>query len=216
MTDMLTLDIKSLLPKLLRSDEDIAIMADIFSAKLTDIYNRSKLLSILSTLEQQSDEVLAEIAWQRHIEGYSMALSRTDRENIIRKALLLHIRKGTVWSLETALTSLGYESKMSEWFEYGGDPYTFKIDITAGDRGLTEQDYDDYINIVNAHKNVRSSFEIVFHSEVSTLFMTKALCIDMEEVRVNPLVSNTDVHESMNYGIAVNGDEIITVYPQEV
>ena len=67
----------------------------------------------------------------------------------------LSVIKGTPYAVKKALELVGLTGVVGEWFEYGGAPYWFRINID-GTQNFTPQQLDllDYYVIKN--KNTRS------------------------------------------------------------
>ncbi|CUX80804.1 Phage tail protein I (fragment) [Escherichia coli] len=90
-----------------------------------------------------------------HLPGASAALSRlafsVDRwdrnwpeetkRQVIRDAWLIHRHKGTISALRRAIEPLGYLIRVSEWWEFGGEPGTFTVEVGTLDSGVTEEMY---------------------------------------------------------------------------
>ncbi|EFI8105785.1 phage tail protein I, partial [Escherichia coli] len=60
---------------------------------------------------------------------------------VIRDAWLIHRHKGTISALRRAIEPLGYLIRVSEWWEFDGEPGTFKVDVGTLDSGVTEEMY---------------------------------------------------------------------------
>ncbi|MGE4268255.1 MAG: phage tail protein I [Deferribacterales bacterium] len=159
MTDFSALSLRALLPAPLRSDEEIAIVADIISADLQKINNTVKLINLKATLAQQTDAVLDELGYEKHIEGYSSTLSRAVRESLIHRAIQLHRYKGTPASMQSALDSLGYGITIAEWFDYDGEPYHFKIELDLYGQEISDAEYALIDTFIDQYKNVRSKLD---------------------------------------------------------
>lgn len=90
-------------------------------------------------------------------DGWALANGETDRRELIKQAIELHRHKGTGWAVKQAIAALGFAGEISEWFEYGGDPYRFRVSVIIPD-GLPAP--DNYLNslpgIVDEYKSVRS------------------------------------------------------------
>lgn len=159
MTDFSALSLRALLPAPLRNDEEIAIVADIISADIQKINDIVKLINLKATLSQQTDAVLDELGYEKHIEGYSAALSRSVRESLIHRAIQLHRYKGTPASMQSALDSLGYGMTIKEWFEYDGEPYHFKIELDLFGQEISDAEYALIDVFIEQYKNVRSKLD---------------------------------------------------------
>lgn len=90
--------------------------------------------------------------------------SATWPEEVKRAAIVgswaAHRRKGTPAAMDDAVTGLGPGWLWSEWFEYGGQPYRFRLTYAVGVSGLSFSTLVSARDRVNAVKNVRSIMEL--------------------------------------------------------
>ncbi len=77
------------------------------------------------------EHLLPYLAWAFSIEVWDSAWSEAFKRQVLVDAVQVHRAKGTVGSVRRALVSIGLQSEISEWFEYGGDPHTFRIDVVS-------------------------------------------------------------------------------------
>ncbi|MBR8701169.1 hypothetical protein IX317_002154 [Fusobacterium sp. DD29] len=116
-------------------------------------------LAILKNLESQSDFILDTLAEQFSIDNWDEKFPKERKIQLIKAAYWAHSKKGTRKAVETEVNKLGYNVKLCEWWECGGDPYTFRVISNTG--------YIDTawaLKIVSALeriKNVRSVLEVI-------------------------------------------------------
>lgn len=105
---------------------------------------------------------LTHLAEQLHIlgaEGWEFAISDEHRRTLLKDAIALHRHKGTKWSIVRALAIHGLAADIEEWFEYGGEPYYFRVIIDGTDLGAP--DLGVAIRTALEWKNARSHLEMV-------------------------------------------------------
>jgi phage tail P2-like protein len=144
--------IKELTPS---SIEELQYLVDTFDVSFENIQNQIINALILPRIDEITDENLLDlIAWQLHIEGYELATTIEQKQNMIKNAFILHKYKGTPYAIKQVFESLGITAELQEWFQYGGNPYMFKIllDTVISD----EETYIELIKLINEYKNVRS------------------------------------------------------------
>jgi len=144
--------IKELTPS---SIKDLQYLVDTFDTSFEEIQNQIINALILPRIDQITDENLLDLlAWQLHIEGYEIATTIEQKISMIKNAFLLHKYKGTPYAIKQVFASLGITAELQEWFQYGGNPYMFKIllDTVISD----EETYIKLANLINEYKNVRS------------------------------------------------------------
>lgn len=71
---------------------------------------------------------------------------------LIKNAFI--IKKGTVESIKVALKSFFAGASIEEWYQYGGEPYFFRVKVLLD--GVSFDSWDKLEAIVSTYKNVRS------------------------------------------------------------
>lgn len=145
---------------------------------------------LIYRLKEVPDEALHLLAWQFHVlgsEGWELAETSAERRALIRRALALHRRKGTPWSMREAIRSLGYadaeiveglpvalydgEQNHSGAETYGGGTRwaMFRVVLDLGeDKGITVSHVERLIRLIETWKNQRSQLtDIGFRAGVA-------------------------------------------------
>lgn len=103
-------------------------------------------------------ELLPWLAWAFSVDGWSSGWTEEQKREVIRNAVFIHRHKGTLGAVKRALSSLGYELTVIEWFDdpEPAAPYTFRVEVSVPDRGIDEAVYEEVAHIIRDTKNVRS------------------------------------------------------------
>lgn len=138
----------------------------------------SKLLVYLIDLVEP--QALPHLADQFHVmglEGWNAALTDESRRTLIKSAIELHRYKGTPYAVRLAIEQMGLSGRPVEWFDYGGNPFHFKISakIPVG-RAFTDADWQTLLDRIEDAKNVRSRLEGVTLSAETSGTSHRALC----------------------------------------
>ena len=80
------------------------------------------------------------------------------KRNIIKSNWHVHRLKGTKAAISEALSNIYQGSGVQEWFEYGGEPFYFRIIIEMS-RQVVDLPHDEIVRMVNAYKSLRSHLE---------------------------------------------------------
>lgn len=130
-------------------------------------------LYIYKNMELLNDKILDELAWQWNVEFYASDLPKTKKIEMIRKSYLHYFKKGTVGVLESSLQTLVGDIKISEFPEYGGTPYTFRL--ISGENIPDNSNLDEIKKMIGIFKNVRSTLDkIIFLKEDRVKLFTKS------------------------------------------
>jgi len=105
------------------------------------------------------EPILPFLAWALSVDGWDAQWPVETKRNVIASSVFIHRHKGTAGALKRALAALGLGVEISEWFEYGGDPYHFRADVKVYDRGITAKEIDSILSAIQMAKNARSYLE---------------------------------------------------------
>lgn len=93
-------------------------------------------------IENAKEEILPYLAKENHImgfEGWNLAQTKKEKQDLIKNALILHAKKGTKNAIQEALKRININSEILEFWKYGGRPGHYKINfLQIYERGLTE------------------------------------------------------------------------------
>lgn len=156
--------LSAILPESLLRDEKIAATAAALDKLLTDLTGDVKQVLHLPRLDELSGQILDLLAWQFHVDQYEpLWLTDEVKRNLIRESIATHRLKGTRFAVEAVNAAFNRKIKIQEWYEYGGEPFHFRL-TTAPFK--SNSDLQAWIRQVSAVKNVRSWLDIRFERQI--------------------------------------------------
>lgn len=202
------------LPPVLAGDERFQTLGKL-AARISDI-DRSPVLVYL--VDQVNASALPHLAEQLHLlgEGWQFARDDDERRKLLKRAVELHRYKGTPWAIQQVLETLALSGQISEWFQYGGQPYHFKINVDLSTRGIDEATFDALVALITEYKNVRSHLELLSLSLVNRRPVPSiaAATLGGEVATVYPYqLTALNQNSALQLGIAHWSVETVTVYP---
>lgn len=158
--DILSPSLVEILPPSILRDEKLKAAAQALDVELKKLSADSKLVLHLPRLNELPNEVLDLLAWAYHVDFYRPSnMDLETKRALIRESLHQHRVKGTKYAVEKLLNTITRGAKVSEWYEYGGKEYFFKVNL----QGLL--DYGDegkiFLEMINATKNIRSWLDAI-------------------------------------------------------
>ena len=147
-----------LLPLSLQSDPEVIAICEAIQPEFDAINSEIGKILFIPNLEAQPSEVLEHLAWERNLDGedgWLLADTLAKKVNLIRNAYTIQKYKGTPYAVKKALEIVGLAGTVSEWFEYGGQPYWFRIEIDGAQNFTPEQLQLLDLYVIKA-KNTRS------------------------------------------------------------
>lgn len=130
--DLLDINFKDLLPSSIAESSPVSEAASALNGVILDTSSVIKNVSILPRVYELDSLELDHLAWQFHVDAWPPGMILENKRKTIANAILLHRRKGSVWSVREALRSIGYAD--AEILE-GEPPLTYNGSATYGSAG---------------------------------------------------------------------------------
>lgn len=175
-------EILDILPHTFKTDEYTALSKAI-AAMTALLYETMSSVLFWADIENASPELLDAMAAELDAPFYSTNLSAENKQAVIAATFEYNSRIGTRSSVEALLTAAFGGGELSEWFEYGGDPYYFKVTVPRREGINIEHDnFDYFMTNIGKFKNKRSKLEgIEVNTEnTSTIYIGGGAVIEME------------------------------------
>jgi len=150
------------IPDNLLFDEKVKHLAQALQQPLDQMLDWAFKINYTLHLDKLDDAVLDHLLWEKHIgwnEGLSLAATRQQKINLIQTAINTHRRKGTPAAIEQVLEALNLPGDVIEWFEYAGDPFHFKVEVTTSN--ITGDTLFLLRQLIKEYKNTRSWLDFV-------------------------------------------------------
>lgn len=158
--DLQSTSLLDILPENLLADAQIYAAARALDDELQKVTVATRNALILPRIDELSEEVIDILAWQWSVDFYDELKGLAEKRNAVKQSIAMHRIKGTRRAVELALHMVYTSGEVSEWFEYGGQPYYFRVRFIEPENIRTE-DVDRVIRIINAVKNTRSWLESI-------------------------------------------------------
>lgn len=103
------------------------------------------------------------LAWSVGVREWSARWSDERKRQAVASAMHIRRQAGTAGAVEEALKASVVDSvQMEEWFEYGGEPGTFRLSADLSGVGLSEADFEQLRNFVDRAKRGSAHLEALF------------------------------------------------------
>ncbi len=153
--------INDLLPSNVSDDENINALAEAISSEIQVISNSIDKILFYPRISELDENIIDLLAEQFQVSFYDVLGLDLDRKReLVKNAIVWNKRKGTKGVMQDMLGVL-YNSdvKVQEWFEFDGEPYTFRLFMD--NIRLADGDIETIMYIINELKNVRSHLESI-------------------------------------------------------
>ena len=215
MIDIYEVKLLDLLPPNLRHDPDIIAASKAVDDEFLLVVNEAKHCIIMPRIDELESDLVDLLAWERHVDFYDTSLPLEIRRTLVKNSIRWHKRKGTPAAVEEIVTEIFGKGQVEEWFEYGGVPYSFRINIEVEDQEITEEALARMDSLVNKTKNARSWLEVINIYLISRLRMFLACnTASTEEITVYPEIkTNIESAAKMRLASAIIISDDVKIYP---
>lgn len=164
---LMDFDLTRLLPEPLKNDITMLALGRAVSDELKRSAELARLAVIYPCVEQLNEPLLDILAVDFKVDWYDFNGTLSEKRKSIKECIYIHRYKGTKFAVETALRSVYENVSVSEWFEYGGEPYHFKV--TIFDSTNDKEKRARVLEKVKYYKNLRSVLDgVIFEVGVNT------------------------------------------------
>ena len=149
------------LPTILHNDYNVLAAKLSLEEQLSKLASAAREVMHLPRLDELDEQMVELLSNQFHVDFYDPKLSLEDKRDLVRDAISWHKRKGTASAVEEVAKKVYRDARVVEWFEYGGEPYFFRIlqDISLDDEDTGKDMLDRLRSAVAESKNARSWLE---------------------------------------------------------
>lgn len=170
------LQLTQLLPASIAADTTVKNISLSVETILQTVAGQTAAVLLLPHLDELPEAIIDELAWQYHVDAYSADFAIDVKRQRIRQSIAWHHKKGTPAAVTDMLSTIYASAQLEEFWEYGGEPYHFRVTV-GEDRTDSAQTIDDAIRVIKLSKNVRSWLDgIKFRRNITgTIYLGAAM-----------------------------------------
>lgn len=156
------------LPVALQKDPSAVALAEAMAELLAQRPKEIEQLLIYPAIDRLDEQLLDILAYDFKVDWWNADYSVEEKRRTLKDSWRVHKMLGTKAAVETAIAAIYPQTKVLEWFEYGGEPYHFRIKINSTDDSVNSEKQKMVLARMAYYKNLRS------HLDEVTYFMQAA------------------------------------------
>ena len=114
----------------------VQIIDAVFRERRKKELEAAERLKIYTDIDRADEAVLDILAVQFRVDWYDTSYPIETKRRIIKTALEVRRYCGTEWAVQKALSSIYPNVKISEWYDYGGRPGYWRMNVDITDDGV--------------------------------------------------------------------------------
>ena len=215
MRDLQTVDLADLIPPSIANDPQVQAAVQALNGELQSCTLQIEQAMLIARIDELDNNTLDQLAWHYNVLFYDDGSSVEQKRAAIKRAIYWRRIAGTKAAVEDGIATLNYKPTVIEWWQFGGLPYTFKVDVGVSGLAVTDGVYEQVERIVELTKNARSHLVgVTIKSEVEGSVYFGSTTLSGEEVEVFPYTAPSLTSTGkLYYAAACVIVETVTVEP---
>lgn len=161
MIDLYNGQITDIMPDNLKTDYAVQAISFAIANMVKKIMNHADKSGIYAIIDYLEEDALDLLAVELRTKYYGDLLSLKEKREIIKKTLLWYYRAGTLYTVKELIDFIFQDAYAEEWFQYGAEPYLFRIIVNVISQDITIEKYMMFMEALREVKNTRSHLEAV-------------------------------------------------------
>lgn len=159
----------STLPSVLKADSSTEALAEVTADAIVQRIDENQVGMVYISIDIQEEELLDILAKDFKVDWWSADYSLEEKRDILKKSWHVHRLLGTKAAVESAISSVYGSAHVEEWFEYGGEPYHFRVLIDSEETMADSDKLKTVISKIIYYKNLRSELDDINFDQVQEL-----------------------------------------------
>lgn len=165
-----------LLPEHLKNKAEVQAISYAINKMREKVIAMCGNIGVYALMESLPEPILDAVAMDMRTPDYNQQLPIEIKRKLVENTLTWYMRLGTASVIEEYVSTLFGVCKIEEWYEYDGEPYTFRIQADISELEYSNEQHKEMVAKINKLKNVRSWLEsISYHSSGQLKLLTQYL-----------------------------------------
>lgn len=148
-----------ILPPALTHDQSVAALAEAAAAALADRAAETDRARVFANIDQLDEAVLDILACDFKVDWWGPEYTVDEKRRTLKGNWQVHKTLGTKAAVEAAISAVYQNTKIIEWFDYGGNPFCFKIRLNLTGTEWSEERPRKVLERVELYKSLRSHLD---------------------------------------------------------
>lgn len=201
--DFFNVDLTRTLPPVLKNDPKMQALSQVIAKELQENARQIKNNVIFARIDELPEKLLDVLAYDLHIDWYEYNYPLQVKRDLIKTSVRVHKKMGTIYAVETAIRAIYPESRVEEWFNYGGKPFCFKVILNAGNKNI-KIDMADMERKISTYKRLTAHLDSINIEKTKRggiyIASSKEIFIK-SHIGINPYYKAVQINSELNLSI---------------
>jgi phage tail P2-like protein len=173
-------------PVYLATDDRQTALSKLTAAGLAERGEEVQRAILYQNIDTLPEQVLDMLAYDFKVDWWDKDYTIEEKRETLKGSWQVHRSMGTKGAVEKAISAIYEGAKVKEWFEYGGKPYCFKIELEIDEEAETVAGKrKKVLDRANYYKPVRAHLDGIEYIDAgggaTTVAMAGAACEIFQE-----------------------------------
>lgn len=164
-------DFLNTFPPALKKNKTFLALGKIIAEELHITAQEAEKNIIYANIDSLSETWLDILAYDLHVDWYDYDYPIEAKRAVIKDSVRVHQKLGTKAAVEMALGNIHPMSEIEEWFDYGGNPYRFRI-VLDTTKSRVQADYEEIIKTVDIYKRLTAHLDGLYYQCSMSVIVT--------------------------------------------
>jgi len=150
-------NLMSTLPVVLQRDPTMLAIAGSIAETLSEMPETVDNARIYPRIDELPEELLDILAYDFKVDWWDLDYSVEQKRIILKESWRVHRTLGTKHAVETAISAIYSNTYVSEWFQYDGPVFDFRLHIDATYELVDPEKHQRVLDRLEYYKNLRSA-----------------------------------------------------------
>lgn len=163
-----------IMPPALTRDSSIMALAEADAEALAARLAEIDRVRIISNIDGLDEDLLDILAYDFKVDWWDADYSVEEKRRTLKSSWMVHKKLGTKAAVETALSAIYPGASVEEWFQYGGEPYHFRVKVEILDAEYMPDKHKRVLERIEWYKSLRSHMDRIW-------YVLQPICFAVEE-----------------------------------
>ena len=150
------------IPEYLRRDDDIVAIAESVAMQIAEMPAKLESIRIYTRIDELPEDLLDTLAYDFKIDWWDPNFTLREKRQTLKDSWEVRRTLGTKAAVEKAISAVYSKTFITEWFQYGGEPYHFILHIDSTYENIDPAKHKRVLERLEYYKNLRSKYMIEY------------------------------------------------------
>lgn len=158
-----------LFPEVLARDAGAAALGDGTARLLAELAGELDVLGLYNRVGELPEGLLDILARDLKVDWYDGDYTLEEKRATVKGSFSVHRQMGTKAGVETALRAIYPDAEAVPWWEYGGEPYHFRLRIDSTAEGLDQTRHERVMERLEYYKSLRDTLDEIEYRDAGAV-----------------------------------------------